>query len=174
MTQPENNNHSNTPPNNSTSDKSESNLSKSPKKQSRGGWLFIIVALVIIVLIITRAHGNKIDWIYDYQKGLNMAKQQNKPLIVAFHSNIAQFSIQIKQNTYRDAGFVKAINDFVPVFLEIKQQPELFKKFDISTYPTHIIQRPDGSQIDIVIGYRTPEEFLGIFNNALENFHSTK
>ena len=147
----------------------------SPQKKSRGGWLLFIIILAAmgVILLWEQSRKVKINWTEDYDAALKLAQQQNKPLLIAFHSHLAELSILIRQTTYQRPRFTRVAKDFVTVSLSLDKHPKLFKQHDISTYPTHIIKQPDGARIAIVIGYRTDVQFEGILKNALQEFNST-
>ncbi len=139
------------------------NQNMQKKNNSRKSLLVILVVFAAFVTIVIINHKkNSIDWIKDYQTGLELAKKQNKPMLIAFHQKFAPFSTLINQNTYPDKRVIKYIEDnFIPIYIDVDKQPETAKLFNVGYYPTHYIKYHDSEKlIGPHIGHDTPKVFI--------------
>jgi thioredoxin-related protein len=133
------------------------------KNNSRKPLLVILVVFAAFVtIVIVNQNKDSIDWIKDYQTGLELAKKQNKPMLIAFHQKFAPFSTQINQKTYPDKRVIKYIEDkFIPIYIDVDKQPETAKLFNVGYYPTHYIKYHDSEErIGPHIGHDTPTVFI--------------
>jgi hypothetical protein len=120
------------------------------KKQSRALWAVILAfaIFVVIVLLTQKKFREQIDW-KDYQTGIELAKQQNKPALLCFFKQGTRFSSDMWQNVYSKSEVKKyVVANFVPILIDVDKQPELAKRYNVTYFPTHYVEYPDTNQID--------------------------
>ena len=83
-------------------------------------------------------------------------------MLIAFHKKFAPFSTEINQKTYPDKRVIKYIEEkFIPIYIDVDEQPEIAKLFNVGYYPTHYIKYPDSEKlIGPHIGYDVPTVFI--------------
>jgi len=69
--------------------------------------------------------------------------------------------------TYRNEEVIKLAEKFISVKVNGKVDTVLSRTFGIAGYPTVVLTRADGSEIDRVFGYQPPEEFIQTINDYL-------
>jgi len=119
------------------------------KKQSRALWIVILVFIVFVVIVFLTQRREPIAWIEDYNTGIKLAKQQNKPALLCFFKQYTHFSSEMWQNVYSKPNVKKyVVANFVPILIDVDKQPELAKRYNITYYPTHYVEDPNTNQTD--------------------------
>jgi hypothetical protein len=139
--------------------------------------LLIIVGIFVVLVIMVFALHKKIsiNWITDYDAAVKMARQQNKPMLLAFYRPNEPMVTDTFNNTYNDPAvkqFVEA--NFIPVLINVDEQPELARKFHINYYPTHYVKNPDSEKLfGPRLGWDPPplfiEEMTRLLNRAKQS-----
>ena len=138
-------------------------------KSQRGGWLFVLAALVVIAIVLIRAGSQKIDWIDDYQRGVELAQQQGKPMLLAFEQSGCPSCVKMKQYTYANQGIAKFISKrFIAVSLDTDKNTQLAERYNVSVIPYIVVTWPDSDKFATVVGYVTAGELGGRLSRALE------
>jgi hypothetical protein len=105
---------------------------------------------------------DKIDWIEDYEAGLELARQQNKPVLIAFYKKFTQYCSNMEQDTLKDPRVIDFIETtFVPVMIDVDKQPKIAEQYDVGYYPTHYIRDPHSDRrVGPHISYDVPSVFM--------------
>lgn len=133
------------------------------KKNSRKSLLVILVVFVVFVtIVIIKQEKGSIDWITDYNTGFELAKKQNKPILIAFHKKFAPMSTEMNQDTYVNKRIAKYIEDkFIPIYIDVDKQPKIAQLFNVGYYPTHyIIYHDSEKRLGPLLGYDVPRIFM--------------
>lgn len=122
--------------------------------------LGIFAALVIIVFLTQKK--TSIKWITDYDAAVQLARQQNKPLLLAFYKPNEPMVTDTFSNTYSDPKVKQFVETtFVPVLINVDEQPDLARRFNISYYPTHYVKHPDSDKLfGPRLGWDPPNLFI--------------
>ncbi|MHC4647658.1 MAG: thioredoxin family protein [Planctomycetota bacterium] len=141
--------------------------SSAPKKQSRGLWIIFLVFIVFVAIVFLTQRKESIDWVEDYDAGLRQAKQQNKPLLLAFYKQFTSYTTATEQDTYRSPKVIKFVEDnFVPIRIDVDDQPALAERYKVGYYPTHYVQGPDSNDLfGPLLGYDPPALFIKNLKN---------
>ena len=71
-------------------------------------------------------------------------------------------------HTWTDAAVGKLVGDkAVALRIDAEKQPELARRYQIDAYPTLLLLKADGTEIDRFVGFREPATFLAEFTSAL-------
>ena len=131
--------------NDASNDQAAMSASQPPKKKSSRQLLIISLVFLGLVIMVFISHEDpeSITWIEDYNTGLQKAKEQNRPVLLAFYKQRDSHYFGTMQVTYSDTLFIKLINNnFVPVLIFADEQPELVKQYNVTEYPTHYVKPP--------------------------------
>jgi hypothetical protein len=111
--------------------------------------LFIIFGIfVILVITVFMTQKTSINWITDYDAAVQMARKQNKPMLLAFYKPNEPMVTDTFNNTYNNPKVKRFVEDnFVPVLINVDEQPGLARKFNIDYYPTHYVKYPDSDKL---------------------------
>ncbi len=140
------------------------------KKQSRAIWIVFLVFFAFVGIVFLTQHKASIDWVEDYQGGLELAKQQNKPVLLAFYRQFTIYSTRAINNTYNNPDVKKFVErNFIPILIDVDKQPEIANRYNINYYPTHYIKRPDSDDIfGPMAGFDPPSLFIKKLKDLLQ------
>jgi len=124
--------------------------------------LFFIAALV---LILPQAYA--IDWKYNFQDALKLAKSQHKPIMVDFYTDWCGWCKKLDSDTYSDPKVKAAAEKFVCVKINAEKEQALTSKYAIAGFPTIVFLDRDGNLISKITGYLPPDKFLANMNKIL-------
>lgn len=114
-----------------------------------------------------------IDWIEDYDRGLRIAQEENRPILVDFWAPWCRPCIEMDARVFSRSDVVDAIEPFVPVKLNV-DIPE-YSDLKINTFGSHalpyyIFLHPDGTPTGVDVEYAVSvEEFLDAVRRAAES-----
>lgn len=130
------------------------------KKKSNFKWILLIVFIALIVKIILTPKGRELQWL-DYESGIKVAKQEDKPILIAFYKVGTQFCSEMWSDTYTNENIIKFIEaNFVPIMVDVDKRPDLATEYEVGYYPLHFIKTPDNKEVIITRrGYDTPGQF---------------
>lgn len=69
--------------------------------------------------------------------------------------------------TYRNEDVIKMVAGFSSVHVDAEKDSLTAQKYGVAGYPTIVLARADGTEIDRIYGYADPEEFMKIINEYL-------
>ena len=140
-------------------------------------WLWLLVIAAVLLLAITIGSCKKqesaqpdIDknvWHTDYDAAVEKAKQENKPLLLAFHASWCPPCNKMKKEVYPKPEVIETLGKFISVMIDSDAQTELARKHRVSGIPAFMIVRADGSPVDSFAGFLPPAEFVAKLNGSL-------
>ena len=144
-----------------------------PKGKHRGLWILLLVFLVFVIIVFLAAPRDTLDWIEDYDAGIEQARQQNKPVLLAFYKPTAPMSINMFDNTYNKSDVIEYVEtNFVPILINVDKYPEIAKLYNINYYPTHYIKKPDSDELfGPILGFDPPESFISQLKELLKKMN---
>jgi thiol-disulfide isomerase/thioredoxin len=95
----------------------------------------------------------------DYAAAQAEAVKTNKPMIIDFFTDWCKWCHTLDSTTYKDSIIIAMSEDNIFVKINAEEDTILARKFAVSGYPTIIIARPNGEEIDRIYGYLGPREF---------------
>ena len=112
-----------------------------------------------------------ITWIQTYKEGVEVAKKQNKPMLLFINKPDCGACEMMKEVVFTDEMIYTYINkEFVPVALNINKN-DAPKDLQAVATPTFQFVRYDGSKIrETLVGGKTGKFYLDILKEAVENY----
>lgn len=142
----------------------------SEKKHLRPLLILFLVFFAIVVIVFLSHHRDTINWVEDYDAGVNMAKQQNKPILLAFHKQNISFCQVMEQYVYNNSEAIKYVEaNFIPILIDVDKQPEIARQYDLSYYPTYYVKYPNSDKLsDPLVGcHPRPSLFIERIDHLL-------
>jgi hypothetical protein len=59
-----------------------------------------VVFIIFVLIVFMTQKQTQINWVEDYQAGIDMAKKQNKPVLLAFYRMGTRYTSDMWENTY--------------------------------------------------------------------------
>ncbi len=135
----------------------------------------ICIMLAVLLTALTAAAADSL-WHENYTKALELAKEQNKPLLINFTgSDWCGFCIILDKEVFSQQAFQSFAKKNLVLFkadfprddsgqlaATRKQNRELAKKYGVRGYPTVLILSPEGKELGRTSGYRkgSAKEYL--------------
>lgn len=140
------------------------------KKKGGFKWILIVAFIAIFARVIFNPKKPvELHW-FDYESGTKLAKEQDKPILIAFYQADKQYCKDMWGDTYKHEASIRFIEaNFVPIMVDVDEQPELAKEYEINYYPTHFIKTPDNKKvIKTRRGHDPPRVFKDYMLTCLE------
>lgn len=103
-----------------------------------------------------------------FDAALQKAAQTHKIVLVDFYTTWCGPCKLLDKNTWTDADVIKLLQQqTVPLRLDAEKETNLASRFQIEAYPTVLLVKPDGTELDRLVGYREPKTFMADFQAAL-------
>ena len=114
---------------------------------------------------------NEIEW-HTYENGLDLAKANNKPVLIDFYYDDCYYCQLMEENTYPNQNVIDLSKEFVCVKVDVYEKEaydgeQLTKDYSITGCPTIVYLNSLGKEIYRVPSYRGAEEFIGDMDKAL-------
>lgn len=152
------------------------NIKQKPRRRNSSLLLLFASFFVVVALVFIFQQNKMIAWVENYQQGIELSKQQNKPALLAFYKTNNRFNSDTWQNTYSDPKVIQFVEtNLVPVLIDVDKQPQIAEQFKIGYYPTHYIKYPDSDELlGPMIGYDPPDLFLTKIKDLIKQKDSAK
>ncbi len=105
----------------------------------------------------------EIQWQTSYDKAIELAKAQNKPLMLVFYGVSSK---RLDDNVFSSQDVIKLSQKFVNVKLG-SGEGELSRKYGIVDFPTVVFTDSRGGEYDRISGYKSASSFELVISKAL-------
>lgn len=103
-----------------------------------------------------------------FEAASHQAAQANKIVLVDFYTTWCGPCKMLDKNTWTDAAVIQLLEQkTVALRLDAEKETALAKRYRIEAYPSVLLIKPDGTEIDRLVGYKGPEDFIKDFNATL-------
>jgi thioredoxin-related protein len=137
------------------------------KKSSRPLVIIFLVFIAFIIIVFLIQQKVTIDWIENYQTGIELAEQQNKPIFIAFYKSYIPSNI--KERIYSNRSVKEYIEaTFIPILIDAAQEPDIAKLYNVKDYPAHYVKQPDSNDVFGPFGYRPPRGFINQLKGVIK------
>ena len=97
------------------------------------------------------------------------AAQTGKIVLVDFYTTWCAPCRLLDKRTWTDPGVIKALEEkTVALRVDAEKETDLARRYQIEAYPSILLIKPDGTELDRLVGYRDPKTFLADFGAALK------
>jgi len=150
----------------------------SPEKSGSAALLVVMAALMVTAIVaFTQLYEEggegrtfSIQWIHDYEEGMDNASESERPAMVYFHTEWCTYCEKMENDTFSKERIVLKSERFTAIQVDGDERQDLVEKYDISGFPTVVFVDPEENELHRAVGYRDANEFHADMNTALENF----
>jgi thiol-disulfide isomerase/thioredoxin len=104
----------------------------------------------------------------DFKAATKEAAKTGKIVLVDFYTTWCGPCKLLDKNTWTDAAVIQLLEQkTVALRIDAEKEVALSKRYKIAAYPSVLLIKPDGTEIDRLVGYRDPKVFLADFNDSL-------
>lgn len=132
------------------------------------------IAPVIVALLLLSAFASPsavaapAGWHKDIRSALAEAQKTGKPVLADFSASWCPGCVQLERVTFVDPGVRNRLEDFVPVYVDTDQYPDVMRSYGVKALPTLITLAPNGQVISKNVGFMAPSAFVGKLDSALQ------
>lgn len=142
------------------------------KFQKACGLLLAVLGAYMFVGGIQQPAGPHLDWVYDEAEGFEIAKREDKLVMLDFYASWCAACKELDHLTYADPAVAARLADYVNVKLDFTRTSEttkaLTEKYEIPGLPVVIFTDADGVTLKRFTGFVDAEKMLGILDE-IEN-----
>jgi thioredoxin-related protein len=120
------------------------------------------LAVVIAVLLAVSCQQRGGFWFKgNLESAAAVARERDSLLMLKFYTDWCNWCRRLDKETFSDGDVRRQLRNVVPLRVNAEQEGrELARRYDVESYPTIIFTDAEGEEIDRIIGYLTPEQFL--------------
>lgn len=132
--------------------------------------LLVLVALTVLAPATRAQEARGIRWLHDLDDALARSAETGQPVIAYFTFNTCSWCKKLEAETYSDPEVISRSRDFVWVKVNRDVTPEIPEQFCVTAYPSLITLGLNREKIHRFSGFRTPEQFLPMLDEALARY----
>lgn len=115
-------------------------------------------------------YSQSLDWIWnDIPKALELAREENKLVLVDFWASWCVWCIKADKITFTDSKVEDLLlKYFIIVKVDFDKYLGLQSRYGARVLPTMVILNSDGSKLGSIIGFREPSDFLSLLRQFIQ------
>lgn len=104
------------------------------------------------------------------------AKADGKVVVIDFYTTWCEPCKRLDKETWTDADVGKLLNEkAISLKLDAeKEGKDLARRYEVKAYPSIMVLKPDGTELDRLVGFREPAMFVREFQSALQGKNALK
>ena len=146
-----------------------SGISRRMQFRKACGLLLAVLGAYMFVGGIQQPAGPHLDWVYDEAEGFEIAKREDKLVMLDFYASWCAACKELDHKTYADPAVAAKLDDYVNVKLDFTRSSEttqaLTEKYQIPGLPVVIFMDANGTVLKRFTGFVGAEEMLGILDD---------
>lgn len=137
-------------------------LDDSPMRRLGNGLVLsaVLAAAVISGCATAKKQPPAVTWAHAMDAALADAGKANRPILMDFYTDWCEWCKALDDTTYVDPAFIEYSKKFTCARVNAEVDTVNAKKYHVSGYPTVILMKADGTEIDRVVGYMRAPEFI--------------
>lgn len=131
--------------------------------------------LLILIITTFTLYAQGINWIADIKKAQELAKKENKIIVVYIEAKHCPWCEKMKKSTLSDKDIVRNINkDYIALKIDanLKSTQDSFGSVGIT--PTTMFYSPNGDPLEMLEGFQEVEFFFWGMSKAEKKFIELK
>jgi thioredoxin-related protein len=109
-----------------------------------------------------------IEWASSLGNALKTAQEQDRHIIAEFWSDECKWCERLEDSTFTSKDVIALSKEMIFVKAEAKKDTALRDQYEIAGFPTVILMKSSGEEIDRIYGYLPPEEFVSTIQSYLQ------
>jgi thioredoxin-related protein len=124
--------------------------------------------LLSILLLTTAIFA--IDWQKDYDKALEIASKENKPVLVVLMRDSCPYCQKLQSETLTNSVISSTVSkNFVPLYIDVENAPDQVAKSKLrfQGVPASFVVDSNGKQKTKLFGYQAPMIYMGFLQQGM-------
>ena len=137
--------------------------------------LGIVVGLIVVMGYFwglyrpAQSSPSQVNW-YPYKEGTDLARRQNRSMVIYFHADWCTFCGQMEKETFRDAAVVDFLNaNTVAIKVDVDEEQRIARQFGVRGLPATFLLLNNGRQIGPMPGFIPPRAYLSMLSKILSS-----
>lgn len=101
-----------------------------------------------------------ITWQTSVDAALADAKKNERPILLDMYTDWCEWCKVLDDSTYTDSAFIQSSRKFTMARVNAEVDTANATKYSVHSYPTVLLLKSDGTEIDRVVGYLRAPEFM--------------
>jgi len=110
----------------------------------------------------------QINWFDDFELGQIRAQNLGQNMLVDFYTDWCKWCKVMDDSVFVDPNVIQLSTEMVFTKINAEEDTITAKKYGISGYPSIVLMKPDGQEIDRIYGYLPLPDFINQINLYLE------
>ena len=137
-------------------------------------FIYLTVNSAVVLSDENYAYLSMYTWEKDLDKGLAIAKEENKPVFVYFWAVWCQYCEKFETQTLTDDRIKQMLeDDFVLVAIDLDEDRTVPRQYGVSYPPHELFVDENGEIIDRVGGYVDADYFYNVLQTVKADYYST-
>ena len=128
----------------------------------------VIITLLALLISLLVSGADAVSWRSDLSGALDRARSSGDPVMVDFYTDWCHWCKKMDSDTYSDSRVNSLAKDFICVQVDAEKDKAVAQKYSVSGYPTVIFMNSAGNVMQVVTGYRRPDEFAATMEGVLK------
>jgi len=113
----------------------------------------------------------KNEWLTDYQDALQIAREQQKPILLHFFATWCGPCRSMDQQVLHTADVKQILGvDVIGVKIDSDKNPAIIKKFGIGSLPSDLVIDPDGKILYRSSGFKSKNNYISAISSSAKKF----
>ena len=109
----------------------------------------------------------QVTWLTSVDAAYADAKKNDRPILLDMYTDWCEWCHALDDTTYTDARFIEYSRKFTMARVNAEVDTVNAAKYHVKSYPTVLVLKSDGTEIDRVVGYSRAPGFMEEINNYL-------
>ena len=110
---------------------------------------------------------DQVPWMTDLDEAFEVAKQENRPLLVHFWSPDCIPCLQLEETVFNKPSVTRTLGElFVPVKINAKEHPRIAARYEIRSVPWDVILTPGGDELHRMLSPQDPKRYVAQLSAA--------
>lgn len=120
----------------------------------------VSIMYFMAVVFSHQAQAGDVAWHTNLREAISDSGERSKPMLVMFTADWCGYCQKMRRQTLENEVVARRIKEgFVPLLVDVDENPELAKRLRVTGLPTVLIVSPDRKVTHRIAGYKTAREF---------------
>jgi thioredoxin-like negative regulator of GroEL len=111
----------------------------------------------------------EISWATSFETALEEAQIEGRLVMVDFYTSWCGWCRRLDADTYSNHEVIQRSRKMVCVKVDAEARKDVASRYAVRAFPTITFLQPDGTLIDAVRGYKTPDKFTPLLDQYLDS-----